>query len=90
MAISSETFKIIYAGDDTSTVFPYTFKIFDDDEIEVIKYTIATGVETVLTKTTHYTVDGVGEDAGGNVTLLSPLLDEYKLILAARCPRSRR
>jgi hypothetical protein len=33
--------------------------LYDDDEIEVILKTIATGAETTLTKTTDYTVTGV-------------------------------
>lgn len=33
--------------------------LYDDDEIEVILKTIATGAETTLTKTTDYTVSGV-------------------------------
>ena len=86
MAISSENYKDIYAGDDTSTVFPYTFKIFAQTEIEVIKYTIADGTQTVLTLGADYSVSGEGVDAGGNVTLTSPLLDEFDLILRRKLP----
>ena len=46
-------------------VFPYTFKIYDKTEIEVLSNT------TVLTVDVDYTVDGIGADGGGNVTASS-------------------
>ena len=68
MTVSSTTTRNSYTGDGTTTVFAYTFKIFDDDDITVILRTDATGGETVQTKTTDYTVSGVGNTAGGNIT----------------------
>lgn len=57
--------RIQYVATGGQTVFPYDFPIMDDDHIIVIQNS------TVLTKTTHYTVDGVGNQSGGNVTLVS-------------------
>lgn len=68
MTVSSTNTKNSYSGDGSTTVFAYTFKIFDDDDITVILRTDATGGETVQTKTTHYTVSGVGNAGGGNIT----------------------
>ena len=48
-----------------TTVFPYTFKIYDKSEIEVLSNA------TVLTVDVDYTVDGVSVDGGGNVTITS-------------------
>ena len=70
MTISSTTVKVSYSGNGSTTVFAYTFKILDDDEIQVIIRS-STGTETVKTKTTHYTVSGVGSSAGGNITFLT-------------------
>lgn len=80
-----------YLGDDITTVFPYTFKIFEETDLEVIKREIATGIETTLTYTTHYTVSGVvsGEgspDTGGNCTLLTALPTGYQLTLRRKVP----
>jgi hypothetical protein len=86
MSIASETNKVIYSCNGSTTEFDYTFKIFDDDEIEVILYTIADGTETVLTIDTHYTVDDVGEDAGGTVTTVATYSSAYKLILRRKIP----
>ena len=57
MTVSSTTTKNSYSGDGSTTVFAYTFKIFDEDDITVIR-TDATGSETTKTKP-HYTVSGV-------------------------------
>ena len=68
MTVSSVTTKKSYNGDGSTTVFAYDFKIFDDDDITVIIKTDSTGAEAVKTKTTHYTVSGVGVTTGGNIT----------------------
>ena len=67
MTVSSTTTKNSYSGDGSQTVFAYTFKIFDDDDITVIVRSSA-GTETTQTKTTHYSVSGVGDAGGGNIT----------------------
>jgi hypothetical protein len=71
MTVSSTTTKDSYSGDGSTTVFAYTFKIFDDDDITVILRTTATGNETVQTKTTDYSVSGVGDANGGNITFVT-------------------
>ena len=68
MTVSSTTTRNSYTGNGSTTVFAYGFKIFDDDDITVILRTTATGAETVQTKTTHYSVSGVGSASGGNIT----------------------
>ena len=70
MTISSTTVKVSYSGNGSTTVFAYTFKILDDDEIQVIIRS-STGTETVKTKTTDYTVSGVGSAGGGNITFVT-------------------
>lgn len=90
MTILNGNNKKVYTGTGTS-VFAYDFKINDDDEILVQQITISTGVTTTLVKTTDYTVSGVGNDAGGNVTLTtasfpSGLTSLYKLVLTRNVP----
>ena len=48
-----------------TTVFPYTFKIYDKSEIEVLSNL------TALTVDIDFEVDGIGSDSGGNVTISS-------------------
>ena len=70
MTVSSSTNRVSYAGNGSTTVFPYTYKIFDEDDLTVI-LRAANGTETVQTITSQYTVSGVGNAGGGNVTMLT-------------------
>lgn len=66
--ITSETTRISYAGNGSTTVFAYPFTIIADADLLVI-IRDASGNETTQTLTTHYTVSGAGVDGGGNVTM---------------------
>lgn len=57
--INAVTPRIQYTGNGSTTTFPYTFAIFDEDNMEVY-------IEDTLQES-GYTVTGVGEDNGGNV-----------------------
>ena len=58
MTITTTTSKVTYTGNNSTTVFAYTFKIFADTEIKVY-------VGGVLkTISTHYTVSGAGSASG--------------------------
>ena len=70
MTISTTTIKNSYSGDDSTTVFAYTFKIATTADIQVIIRSSA-GAETVKTLTTHYSVSGAGVATGGNVTMVT-------------------
>jgi len=67
MTVSSSTNRVSYSGNGSLTAFAYTFKVFDEDDLTVI-LRASNGTETVQTITTHYTVSGVGDAGGGNVT----------------------
>lgn len=71
MTVSSEIIKKPYAGDDVTTVFPYTWKIYAKTDLLVMERDDTTRVETPKTLTTDYTVSGVGDADGGNVTMLT-------------------
>ena len=71
MSLSTTTRSITYTGTDALSVYAYTFRILDDDDLTVTAIQISTGTETVLTKTTDYTVSNVGITTGGNVTLVN-------------------
>lgn len=70
MTVSSSTSKVSYNGNGSTTVFAYTFKVFDQDDLTVIVRS-STGTETTQTITTNYTVSGVGDANGGNVTMVT-------------------
>lgn len=84
--VSSTDNKIIYTGDAIVTVFPYNFKVFEDTDLAVEIQDIATGVETIQVLNVDYTVSGVGDAVGGNVTMIvSPIVGE-KLIVKRILP----
>jgi len=70
MTITTTTIKNSYSGDNSNTVFAYTYKILAEGDVEVIVRS-ANGTETVKTLTTDYTVSGVGSASGGNVTFVT-------------------
>lgn len=60
-----------YNGNGATTVFAYDFKVTNQAHL-VVTLTGANGVNTVQTITTHYTVSGVGDEGGGNITMVTP------------------
>ena len=88
MTISSTTVRNSYSGNGSTTVFAYTFKILDDDEIQVIIRS-STGTETTKTKTTHYTVSGVGSSGGGNITFLTAPVTGETVVLKRNTTRTQ-
>jgi|6_EtaG_2_1085325.scaffolds.fasta_scaffold01438_7 hypothetical protein len=85
MTVSTTTLKATFSGNDSTTVFAYSWKIFADTELTVIVRTTATGTESVRaigTGSTNYAVSGVGETSGGNVTFVTaPASTETVVIL---------
>lgn len=74
MTISSTSNKAQFSGSGTTGPFPFTFKVFDSGDLDIIK-TVA-GIDTTLTITTHYTVSlnaDQNNNPGGSVTLVSSL-----------------
>ncbi len=70
MTVTSLINSVTTAGDGTQTLFAFTFKIFESGDLVVALIDVA-GVETLQTISTHYTLSGVGADAGGVVTMLT-------------------
>lgn len=68
MTIASASYRKEYDGNDSTTVFPYDFLIFDEDHLTVT-LVAADDTETTLTIATDYTVSGVGVEAGGQRNL---------------------
>lgn len=81
MTISSTVDKMTYVGNGSQVTFPYTFIVFSSADLRVTKYTIASGVSTVLTLNTDYTVTGVGLAAGGDVVLTTAPSSAYEVII---------
>jgi hypothetical protein len=78
MTISSTNRKAgPYIGNGTASVFPFYFKVFTAADVEVVKLTVATNVETTLALTTDYTVSlntDQNANPGGSITLVAGVL----------------
>ncbi|MCH2037738.1 MAG: right-handed parallel beta-helix repeat-containing protein [Rickettsiales bacterium] len=57
-------------GNSSNTVFTFDFRILDQNDIDV--YLTENGTDTLQSLTTHYTVSGVGDVEGGEVTFNTP------------------
>ncbi len=85
MTVESQTYKNQYNCDGSQTVFPYTFRILDASHLRVV-LTDDQGNETDLALNTDYTVDGVGNSAGGNVTTVQTYATGYKITIVRNVP----
>lgn len=70
MSFEYEIVKNNYVGDNATSIFAYEFNIVKESHLRVIVYD-SDNNETVLTLNTDYTVDGVNNKEGGNITLLA-------------------
>ena len=70
MSLSSAVSRVSYTGNGAVSSYSYTFRIIDDDDL-LVTVRDTSDVETTLTKTTHYTVTGVGSGSGGSVVLVN-------------------
>lgn len=71
MTVANDTARAgPYIGDDVATEFAFSFRILEDEHIQVIQS--ADGVDATLSLGSDYTVTGVGS-ASGSVILAAPL-----------------
>lgn len=71
MTISTTTNRVSYAGNGATTAFAFGYYFLANADLVVIKRNTSTGAETTQTLTTHYTVSGAGNPAGGTVTFVT-------------------
>ena len=62
-----------FSCDGSTTTFDFTYPILATSDIVLIHRVIATGVETVLTETTHYSLSATNNDysSGGTITTVA-------------------
>jgi len=75
MPISTTIIKSSFSGNGSTVAFTYSFKILDEDFIQVIVKTNATGAESVRsigTGSANYAVTGVGNNSGTVTFVTAP------------------
>ena len=80
MTVATSTNRVDYTGNGSTTVFPFTFRIFAATDLVVTSATPA-GVETQLVLNTDYTVSGAGSYNGGSVTLSGALASGHTITI---------
>ncbi len=68
MTVSSETAKVTYNGDGSTSSFSVTFYFLDTSDVKVI-HRDAGGNETTWTEGSQYALTGAGAQSGGTVTV---------------------
>lgn len=69
MTVPSSTSQVSYSGNGSTLDFAVSYYFLENSHLKVILRS-STGVETVQTITTNYTVTGAGEPSGGTVSML--------------------
>lgn len=72
MTVPSTVSRDDYVGNGAASVYAYNYRILANTDLLVTVRDLA-NVETTLVLTTDYTVDGVGDASGGNITLVNSL-----------------
>ena len=80
MTLSSSTNRVSYNGNGATTAFSFPYLFYADADLTVIAVA-ADGTETTKTITTHYTVTGAENPAGGTVTMLTAPASGTKLVI---------
>ena len=88
MTISSTNRKAgPFIGNGTASVFSFSFKVFTAADLQVVKLTVATNIETTLALTTDYTVSlntDQNANPGGSITLVAgALASGYNLVITS-------
>lgn len=79
--LTSDTSRISQDGNGATTAFPYDFLILAETDLDVYLVEISTGLATLQTLTTHYTVSGVGSNSGGTVTFVTAPSSLYRVLI---------
>ena len=84
MTVANTGNRYTYAGNGSTTAFSFPRKFLENDDLLVIIRTDATGAEATQTLTTHYSVTGAGDDAGGTVTMVTAPASGETLVIVRR------
>lgn len=73
MTVTSSTTRVSYPGAGSTGPFSFSFRILAATDLSVLTRDDTTGAETDLTYPTDYSVSGVGNAAGGSITLTTAI-----------------
>lgn len=85
MTVNTSNKRIEYAGNGTTTSFAYNFRVLDQTHLQVLLVDSA-GVSTTQVLTTNYSVSGVGDAGGGNITMVTAPATGETLVIRRNMP----
>lgn len=85
MTVSSQTARVSYSGNSSTTAFAVSFYFLASSHLRVT-LRAASGVETVQVLNTDYTVSGDGNPAGGTVTMTTAPATGQTLVIQRNVP----
>jgi len=86
MTLSSTVNRASYSGNGSTTAFAFSYLFYSNTDLTVILVVDSTGVETVKTITTHYSVTGAGVASGGTVTMSTAPASGETLVIIRQVP----
>lgn len=81
MTVSTTQNRKEYACNGVTTDFEFPYYFLEDEDLVVLRVTVADGTETLLSLGTDYTVSGAGDSEGGTVTTTSTYSSDYELVI---------
>jgi hypothetical protein len=85
MTVSSTTNRISYTGNGSTTAFAFAYYFQSTSDLKVLKVLISTGVGTLQTLTTDYTISGTTSNGvypnGGTVNMVSAPSSLYQIVI---------
>lgn len=81
MTVSSTTSRVSYMGSGSVGPYSFPFQIHDYHDLVVVRRS-ASGTDTTLAVSDDYTITGIGDRAGGSITLEDALASGQTLIIA--------
>ncbi len=86
-SVSSTVNKVVYSGDNASTVFPFSFNVYSSSELTVQTVLISTGAVTTLALSTDYSVSLTSSPpSAGTITLTGALASTKELVIRRVLP----
>ena len=89
MTITNQPARNEYTGSAGQTIFNYTFKIFSNTDLNVYVTPAGQVANDASDLTTAYTVSGVGDEAGGSITLTSGVDNNTLVTIVSNVPTDR-
>ena len=81
MSLATTVNKVQYTANGSTTAFSFPYKFNTNGDLTVTETNLSTGVDTVKTLTTDYTVTGAGNVGGGTVTFVTAPVNTRRITI---------